>query len=767
MTTTFNKEIEDIDILKSQFMSEIEQIKSDLATHLDQSKKDLEKEYNTYLTTVPTLTSFKKQIPDLTKYRQKIASELEDLAKDRETTSTELASFKKDCDEAILSFQHCKVKLDNLNSLRNKLVLNLNEDEEYMQKKQRQIKNDIATMEKNLSESRTAFECLPEAERKFQDLQSDLQSTLITIQTSKEELTTLIQTFNTSKNDMNKCHNELTKAVKSLEHTADTTKIDMTVYHEKMKERFLDEAINKKDERLEDFGKEIDNLLQKSLTPFCDNAKQSFTDLVDTEKESFRTYFNKLKQDISTTTKHPPTINHPHPSATSTPKTPDGKDSSNHPTTCSTFTVKYLPNTNGYFHKLINGILQPDHYKEVDGYYYKVPQSDVTAPYTTNQYHRLNGSYRYNYKGEMYNLDMKGWNKVKLSQTCPTKDDLYLFYNSLMLQARTYGILLTPLEEMSAATGICPINRYNCDTALDTIKEMGNALYQKLIETDTFGNKYPQAMDLCRTHASDHNGFKVLTKLLRKVHPRMNANCDTIQRPKFLDCTDIHDFVKKYRNHLLYEMYKERPREYTDKEQVEYILSELDDRFKESITQVNALMNNYLHDPYPPELLVQEDLVQTILQYIPEEEQRSLTNNNEDDAIINTFNMKRRPYFPRNSSPQQRGKPIQRRPFKSTICSICGMAGHDGPKDGCDFMCKSVNVNNYLSTDKRATPKIIDTIMAKFKQRNKERIQNQRRDYKIQQLELAADIKEQVLTALNDTESSDISYGTDEDDEQA
>ena len=213
-----------------------------------------------------------------------------------------------------------------------------------------------------------------------------------------------------------------------------------------------------------------------------------------------------------------------------------------------------------------------------------------------------------------------------MNQLCPTRNELFLFYSALKLQARQYGILLKPLEQLTEGESICPLNEKTCDNAVSTYKEMTGMLYQKLSQENIFGTSYKYAKQVIEIHAHDHDGFKVITKLLQKIHPRLNPNCEAYKIPVFNDCANIHSFVKNYRTFLKYEQLKTRPREYSNKEQVTYVLDQLDDRFNDGIVQTKALMNNYLHAEYPPELLVDEDLVDTILKYIPEDQQDNLEN---------------------------------------------------------------------------------------------------------------------------------------------
>ena len=186
-------------------------------------------------------------------------------------------------------------------------------------------------------------------------------------------------------------------------------------------------------------------------------------------------------------------------------------------------------------------------------------------------------------------------------------------------------------------------------------------------------------------------------------------------------------------------------------------MDELDDRFHEGIIQTKALMNVYLHKNYPPELLVDEDLVDTILKHIPDDQQDNLENNIQDDGmVLNRFQQKRG-FNQRNFRNRQMDGNSRK---KVLICSICGGTGHDGLKDGCDLMCKSVNINNFLSSNKKATPKVLKDLMDKFKGRNKERIQRAKQRLQISKLGLTNEVEETILQAMV-TSSDDKSNHSD------
>ena len=144
----------------------------------------------------------------------------------------------------------------------------------------------------------------------------------------------------------------------------------------------------------------------------------------------------------------------------------------------------------------------------------------------------------------------------------------------------------------------------------------------------------------------------------------------------------------------------------------------------------------------------------TILKHIPDDQQDNLENRIDNDGmVLNRFQQQRG--FPKRGFGKRQMDQNSRK--KTLICSICGGTGHDGLQDGCDLMCKSVNINNFLSSNKKATPKVLKELMDKFKSRNKERIQQAKQRLNISKLGFTSDIEESIMLAMgtqSDNESN-------------
>ena len=170
-------------------------------------------------------------------------------------------------------------------------------------------------------------------------------------------------------------------------------------------------------------------------------------------------------------------------------------------------------------------------------------------------------------------------------------------------------------------------------------------------------------------------------------------------------------------------------------------------------------MNVYLHQNYPPELQVNEDLVDTILRHIRDDQQDSLENNIDDDnLIINKF-QRGSGFRGRNQSHGSNKQNANNKTKVGIICQICGGTNHDGLKDDCDLMCMHFNISNFLSSNKKLSPKVIKDLMDKFKERNKERVQRAKQKLKIYKLGLSSEVEDTIMKVMapsSDDASSDL-----------
>ena len=270
----------------------------------------------------------------------------------------------------------------------------------------------------------------------------------------------------------------------------------------------------------------------------------------------------------------------------------------------------------------------------------------------------------------------------------------------------------------------------------------------------------PQAAKIMRQDVQQQDGFLTLYNLLCIVHPNLIEDHNKPTKPELSVDNDIYSFIGDYRQWLAYEELLHR--NYTDKENVEYVLKNLeqDDRYerarkaiKGTITTFKQSMANSGVAVFPRTLKI-EVLANTIMSYYSEDEAKSIllpvhpysgdshnADRNNDSNIIRSLNKVKNPYQPRQSfrSPPKKTFPstfgggfrnvgVQNNQEKPSlrkriprICRCCGQWGHCATVNGCDFAANFIHTHNFLSEN----PNEVDNILKIYKGH-----QNRRRDSK-------------------------------------
>lgn len=164
-------------------------------------------------------------------------------------------------------------------------------------------------------------------------------------------------------------------------------------------------------------------------------------------------------------------------------------------------------------------------------------------------------------------------------------------------------------------------------------------------------------------------------EILTAVHPKLRDVTDysKLDKPQFQLCKDIHDFVAKYLEWLS-EEYMINNRQYTDKENIDYILSELDERFSTAREKLETKINNIYADPqhplpFPKQYQAHAQLSINIMKPIPHTEQ---TGNDYTNRLptVNRMNTRsnQNPYrIPKQDKVEKYENPR----IKKCVSSIC------------------------------------------------------------------------------------------------
>jgi hypothetical protein len=152
-------------------------------------------------------------------------------------------------------------------------------------------------------------------------------------------------------------------------------------------------------------------------------------------------------------------------------------------------------------------------------------------------------------------------------------------YSFLLSLASQYGIILMPLDEITAwidptiteyapTFGLDPMQFATSHDAHQAYNTMTHALAAKLTADVTFGPKFTTATFI--VNHTEKNGFKILYEVLALVHP--NLSSDTSKGPKNPHFEgDFHMYLNKFMNFLTFEDLCGRT--YRDSEKVDLVIA--------------------------------------------------------------------------------------------------------------------------------------------------------------------------------------------------
>ena len=281
-------------------------------------------------------------------------------------------------------------------------------------------------------------------------------------------------------------------------------------------------------------------------------------------------------------------------------------------------------------------------------------------------------------------------------------------------------------------------NEKNCLNYENIKKTISTAIYDFFEERkESIFEYYKDPRYVIKAFEKQSDGLGFLKQILKKAHPKLKTLTDykTMDKPSFMTQRDIHSFIAQYIDWLDKEKLINN-RQYTDKENINFILSELDNRFHTAKTKIETRLNSIFANPsapkpFPDELKISSELSIYIMDQIPEEEQ-SVVDFTNSIATINK--MTQRKYFP-SKSKQSSLKPskdwssnIKWELIPGAVCEACGQNNHAVYKTGCPALAIFSNCKKfYEKTPAKDILPVIDEF-AKFKAEQREKQKLKRKD---------------------------------------
>jgi hypothetical protein len=277
------------------------------------------------------------------------------------------------------------------------------------------------------------------------------------------------------------------------------------------------------------------------------------------------------------------------------------------------------------------------------------------------------------------------------------------------------------------------LNELNSINNIAATKTISNALFILLDENkENYFKNYPDPKAYIEAYRRKSDRLNFLKHIMRRRHPALKDinSTDSKQVPLFSTCTSIYTFINAYIEWIQDEKLRNN-REYTDKEKIDYVLEQLDDNYKIAVRAIKSdiidlNLNSTNPKPFPPHLLLNEDLSIYIVDQLPPDQRNIIYEQitsaaststakrlqaDDSEGIIHksTYNDKKK-YKPKQ---QQWAKELKWEILPGEICEACNKNNHNVYKTGCPTLATFCACHAFYNK----TPKEkLEPVMASYKQ---------------------------------------------------
>ena len=304
------------------------------------------------------------------------------------------------------------------------------------------------------------------------------------------------------------------------------------------------------------------------------------------------------------------------------------------------------------------------------------------------------------------------------------------FYDRLQGRLEEFNIFIREYDNIKAKSNIAAITPENCTNYNHAITAMSRTIFILLDENkSTIFEMYNEPLAYIEAYRRKMDGLGLLHHLMKKRHPALKdiRNETSITAPKFKTARSIFTFLNEYIEWLQDEKIRNN-RQYTQKEQLDYILNELDSTYdlaktsiREDIHMLN--LNSTNPKPFPAHLTVDEDFALYIISLLPHDDQSSIYNAITADMMTATSNAKinkvdgPRQKNNKNKTNSTWAKEIKWELLPGETCPACLKNNHNVYKTGCPTLATFAACSEFY----KKTPKEkLEPVLQSYKQYQKE-----------------------------------------------
>ncbi len=296
------------------------------------------------------------------------------------------------------------------------------------------------------------------------------------------------------------------------------------------------------------------------------------------------------------------------------------------------------------------------------------------------------------------------------------ESDLRGFYDRLKGHLEYYNILLCDYDNIQRDQPIVLITPENCENYEYAVNAMSKCIFQLFDQySSDFFSTYVEPLGYIESFRPKMDGLGFLKHIMKKRHPNLR-DVDALENvlpttvPTMDECPTIFNLINRYMEWLHDEKLRNN-RMYTNYEQIQYILTQLDDdlyatakkSIKDELAGLQAHGNN--PKPFPSHLLVDENLGLYIIGLLPKDVQTAIYASfssyiQQDDAKVNKVKSsdKQRPYKPRQDRDDKWVDEIKWEILPGEQCPACLKSNHNVYKTGCPTFATFAVCNEFNKT---------------------------------------------------------------------
>jgi ATP-dependent Lon protease len=173
------------------------------------------------------------------------------------------------------------------------------------------------------------------------------------------------------------------------------------------------------------------------------------------------------------------------------------------------------------------------------------------------------------------------------------KNDLRTAYERLQTRLSSYNVWLIEYDQITKSNQCCAMTPDICENYKNARALMSKSLYMIMDDNqDTYFEHYTDPITFLSTYRREQDGFAFITHMMEAIHPNLKtiSNRQAPAAPKFDDHENLYEFINSYIDWIEDEFICAK-REYTDRERINYIRSELDSRYSTAKTKIESKLD--------------------------------------------------------------------------------------------------------------------------------------------------------------------------------